>query len=191
MAAVRAAWQCECDVASFDGVAGVGRRHGWWYRLSIDDDGRFKEREMILRFLALANRVSYYKGGLKRFLNDYMAKYAPRDAAAIEEQAQMFRQTMQSVYNVKVQKVADQIQEHFLFMLLTDEAVRAAISQATGGGMTTTPSVRSARIKYIPSKTAQSITLFHTARTEKRFPEMASFHIGPVTRARMPPCPRT
>jgi len=39
MAAVRAAWQCDSDVASFDGVAGVGRRHGWWYRLSIDDDG--------------------------------------------------------------------------------------------------------------------------------------------------------
>lgn len=140
---------------------------------------RFKEREMILRFLALANRVSFYKGGLKRFLNDYMAKYAPRDAGAIDEQAQLFRQTMQNVYNVfgshagrlyslttggrngrwdtkfsiaaleiqasalvgqdpaKVQKIADQIQEHFLFLLLTDEAVRAAISQATGGGAPT------------------------------------------------------
>lgn len=40
---------------------------------------RFKEREMILRFLALANRGGFYKGGLKRFLNDYMAKYAPRE----------------------------------------------------------------------------------------------------------------
>ena len=60
----------------------------------------FKEREMILRLLALANRVSFYKGGLKRFLSDYMGKCAPRDAAAIAEQARMFRQAMQNVYNV-------------------------------------------------------------------------------------------
>ncbi len=140
---------------------------------------RFKEREMILRFLALANRVQFYKGGLKRFLNDYMAKYAPREATAIEEQAQIFRQTMQNVYTVfgpnsgrlygippgnrdgrwdkkfsiaaleiqasallgqdptKVQKVADQIQEHFLLLLLTDKAVQEAISQATGGSVPT------------------------------------------------------
>jgi len=35
---------------------------------------------------------------------------------------------------VKVQKLADQIREHFLFLLLTDKAVQDAISQATGGG---------------------------------------------------------
>jgi hypothetical protein len=154
---------------------------GRWRNVKGGDgpEPRFKEREMILRFLALANRVQFYKGGLKRFLNDYMAKYAPRDATAIDEQAQIFRQTMQNVYNVfgphsgrlysltprgrdgrwdtkfsiaaleiqasallgqdpaKVQKVADQIQEHFLFLLLTDEAVRAAISQATGGSAAT------------------------------------------------------
>ncbi len=55
---------------------------------------------MILRFFALANRVNFYTGRLKRFLNDYMAKYAPHDAAAIDEQAGIFRQTMQNVYNV-------------------------------------------------------------------------------------------
>jgi hypothetical protein len=134
---------------------------------------------MILRFLALANRIQFYNGGLKRFLNDYMAKYAPSDAAAIEEQARMFRQAMQNVYIVfgpnsgrlysipaggqdgrwdtkfsiaaleiqasallgqdplRVQKVADQIQEHFLFLLLTDKAVQDAISQATGGSVPT------------------------------------------------------
>ena len=140
---------------------------------------RFKEREMILRFLALANQVQFYKGGLKRFLNDYMAKYAPSDSAAIEEQRQRFRQTMQNVYIVfgqnsgrlyniiagshdgrwdtkfsiaaleiqasalleqdpaKVQKVADQIREHFIFLLLTNKAVQDAISQATGGSVPT------------------------------------------------------
>jgi hypothetical protein len=134
---------------------------------------------MILRFLALANRVQFYNGGLKRFLNDYMAKYAPRDPVAIEEQAELFRKTMQNVYTVfgpnsgrlygipagsrdgrwdkkfsiaaleiqasallgrdpaRVQKVADQIQEHFLFLLLTDKAVQEAISQATGGSVPT------------------------------------------------------
>ena len=55
-----------------------------------EPEPRFKEREMILRFSALANRVKFYKGNLKRFLNDYMANYAPHDGAAINEQAQMF-----------------------------------------------------------------------------------------------------
>jgi hypothetical protein len=140
---------------------------------------RFKEREMILRFLALANRINFYKGGLKRFLNDYMAKYAPHDAAALDEQAQMFRQTMQNVYTVfgqhsgrlysvpprapnggwdtkfsiaaleiqasalldqdpaKVQRVADQIREYYLFLLLTDRNIQEAISAGTGGSVPT------------------------------------------------------
>jgi hypothetical protein len=144
-----------------------------------EPEPRFKEREMILRFLALANRVQFYNGGLKRFLNDYMANYAPRDPVAIDEQADLFRKTMQNVYTVfgansgrlysipagsrdgrwdkkfsiaaleiqasallgqdpaRVQKVADQIQEHFLFLLLTDKAVQDAISQATGGSAPT------------------------------------------------------
>lgn len=134
---------------------------------------------MILRFLALANRVQFYNGGLKRFLNDYMAKHAPRDVTAIKEQAHLFQKTMQNVYTVfgpnsgrlygiqsgrrdgrwdskfsiaaleiqasallgqdtfKVQKVADQIREHFLFLLLTNRAVQDAISQATGGSSAT------------------------------------------------------
>jgi len=37
----------------------------------------------------------------------------------------------------RVQKVADQIQEHFLFLLLTDKAVQEAISQSTGGSVPT------------------------------------------------------
>jgi hypothetical protein len=61
---------------------------------------RFKEREMILRFFALSNRVEFYKGGLKRFLNEYMANYAPSDPASLEEQARMFRQAMQNIYAV-------------------------------------------------------------------------------------------
>jgi hypothetical protein len=72
-------------------------KDGKWRSVKGGDtpEPRFKEREMILRFLALANRVQFYNGGLKRFLNDFMAKYAPNDAAAIDEQAQMFRQTVQ------------------------------------------------------------------------------------------------
>jgi hypothetical protein len=142
-------------------------------------EDRFKEREMILRFIALANRVQFYNGKLKRFLNDYMAKHAMDDVAVIDEQARMFRQTMQNVYTVfgpnsgrlysipsgshdgrwdtkfsiaaleiqasallghdptRVQRVADQIQEHFLFLLLTDKSVQGAISQATGGTVAT------------------------------------------------------
>jgi len=32
--------------------------------------GRFKEREVILRFFAFANRLPQYSGNLKRFLNE-------------------------------------------------------------------------------------------------------------------------
>jgi hypothetical protein len=45
---------------------------------------------MILRFFALANRVNFYTGNLKRFLNDYMKTYAPHDTAAVDEQARIF-----------------------------------------------------------------------------------------------------
>jgi 5-methylcytosine-specific restriction endonuclease McrA len=37
----------------------------------------------------------------------------------------------------KVQKIADQIQEHFLFFLLTNNAIQEAISKATGGSTPT------------------------------------------------------
>ena len=141
---------------------------------------RFKEREMILRFLALANRVNFYRGGLKRFLNDYMEYWAPKNAVAIKEQEQMFQQTMQNVYTVfgshsgrlysvspesndgkwdtkfsisaleiqgsallgqepaMVQRVADQINEHYLFLLLTDNAIKDAISKHTSSSAATT-----------------------------------------------------
>lgn len=39
-------------------------------------EGRFREREMILRFFALADRFHQYAGGLKQLLNEYMGKYA-------------------------------------------------------------------------------------------------------------------
>ena len=62
---------------------------------------RFKEREIILRFLALANRLDFYRGSsLKPFLNDYMERYAPRDTTAIDEQARLFRQAVQNIITV-------------------------------------------------------------------------------------------
>lgn len=156
-------------------------RDGKWRSVKggAEPEPRFKEREMILRFLALANRVQFYNGGLKSFLNGYMERYAPTDPLAIQEQAELFRTTMQNVYAVfgrnsgrlysipagggdgkwdtkfsiaaleiqasallgkdpaRVQNVADQIQEHYLFLLLTDRAVQEAISQATGGSVPT------------------------------------------------------
>ncbi len=63
-------------------------------------DRRFVEREMILRFFAFANRIEHYKGNLKRFLNEYMGKHAPKTADEIAAQAAMFRQTMQNIYTV-------------------------------------------------------------------------------------------
>jgi Protein of unknown function DUF262/HNH endonuclease len=141
-------------------------------------DPRFLEREMILRFFAFANRIDHYAGNLKRFLNDYMATYAPRDEVQIKAQAALFRQTMQNIYIVfgpnagclystgtedrqtvegkwdtrfsisafdiqasallgytpaKVQEVAEQIREAYIFYLLTNPQVRLAISRQPAG----------------------------------------------------------
>ena len=134
---------------------------------------RFKEREMILRFFAFANRLPHYNGNLKRFLNEYMGQYAPRDEQGLKAHAAMFRQTMQNIYAVfgdksvrlyevsprnnkgswdtkfsvmaldiqasalmnrptnKVQQAAEQIRELFLFTMLTDGELQAAILQGT------------------------------------------------------------
>ena len=67
-----------------------------------EPEPRFKEREMILRFFAFANRLDSYKGNLKRFLSNYMAAYAPKNGETdkLDEQAEMFRETMRNVYDV-------------------------------------------------------------------------------------------
>jgi hypothetical protein len=65
-----------------------------------EPEPRFKEREMILRFFAFANRLPQYTGNLKRFLNEYMAQFAPREDAALKAHAALFRQTMQNIYAV-------------------------------------------------------------------------------------------
>jgi hypothetical protein len=141
-------------------------------------DPRFLEREMILRFFAFANRIDHYAGNLKRFLNDYMATYAPKDEMQIKAQAALFRQTMQNIYIVfgqnagrlystgtedrqtiegkwdtrfsisafdiqasallgytpaKVQEVAEQIREAYIFYLLTNPQIRLAISRQPAG----------------------------------------------------------
>ena len=139
---------------------------------------RFLEREMILRFFAFTNRIDFYAGNLKRFLNDYMAIYAPKDQAQINVLEGLFQQTMQNVYNVfgtnagrlystgtedhptaegkwdtrfsisaldiqasaligyaprKVQILAEQIREAYIFYLLTNPQVRLAISRQPAG----------------------------------------------------------
>jgi 5-methylcytosine-specific restriction endonuclease McrA len=65
-----------------------------------EPEARFKEREMILRFLAFANRLPSYAGSLKRFLSEYMGQYAPRNAEALKSHSSLFRQTMQNIYSV-------------------------------------------------------------------------------------------
>jgi hypothetical protein len=151
-----------------------------WRRIKGGDkpEPRFVEREMILRFLSFANRLGDYKGKLKSFLNDYMGKYAPKGEQDIHGQAKMFRQTMQSVWDVfgeksaklystgtedrpsiegkwepkfsisaldiqasalagqhpgKVQLVAEQIKEMYVYYLLTQPQVRLAISRQPAG----------------------------------------------------------
>lgn len=155
-----------------------------WRKVKGSDkpDPRFVEREMILRFFAFANRIDHYAGNLKRFLNEYMATYAPKDQMQLKAQAAMFRQTMQNIYIVfgsnaahlystgtedrptvegkwdtrfsisafdiqasallgyapaKVQEVAEQIQEAYIFYLLTNPQVRLAISRQPAGKIAT------------------------------------------------------
>jgi 5-methylcytosine-specific restriction endonuclease McrA len=63
-------------------------------------EGRFKEREIILRFFAFANRLSNYSGSLKRFLNEYMGQYGPRESQELKAHAALLKQTMQNIYAV-------------------------------------------------------------------------------------------
>jgi hypothetical protein len=63
-------------------------------------EDRFKEREIILRFFAFANRLPQYNGGLKQFLNDYMGQYAPSDVQSLKAHTALFKQTMQNIYSV-------------------------------------------------------------------------------------------
>ena len=55
---------------------------------------------MILRVLALANRLPEYSGNLKQFLNEYMGQYAPCDEEELKVHGALFRQTMQNIYAV-------------------------------------------------------------------------------------------
>ncbi len=73
-----------------------------WRKIKGDTypESRFIEREMILRFFSFTNRIDHYAGNLKRFLNDYMGKYAPTEKSQVAELGKMFRQTMQNVYTV-------------------------------------------------------------------------------------------
>ena len=65
-----------------------------------DEEPRFIEREMILRFFALSKRIDSYTGNLKRFLNDFMAQHAPADPDTLEFYRANFRQAMTNVYTV-------------------------------------------------------------------------------------------
>lgn len=69
-------------------------------------EGRFKEREMILRFFAFANRLPNYTGNLKRFLNEYIGQYAPKEPQDLKAHASLFKQTMQNIYAVFGEKSA-------------------------------------------------------------------------------------
>jgi len=74
----------------------------YWRKVKGGDapEPRFKEREMILRYFAFANRLANYTGNLKRFLNEYMGQYAPREPDALKAHAASFKQTMQNIYAV-------------------------------------------------------------------------------------------
>jgi hypothetical protein len=140
---------------------------------------RFKEREIILRFFAFADRLQNYTGNLKKFLNEYMGQYAPPQPEALRAHALSFTQTMQNIYavfgdksarlyevnprtntggwdmkfsvtafdiqasalwnqpTVKVQRVAEQLRELFLFTLLTDADLQTSITKATGSAAQT------------------------------------------------------
>ena len=67
-------------------------KDSYWRKSKGGDEpeGRFKEREVILRFFAFANRLPQYSGNLKRFLNEYMGQYAPREPQDLKGHAAQF-----------------------------------------------------------------------------------------------------
>jgi Protein of unknown function DUF262/HNH endonuclease len=73
-----------------------------WRRVKggTEPEKRFIDRENILRFFAFANRLSQYSGSLKRFLNDYMGPFAPREPEQLKSHTVLFKQTMQNIYAV-------------------------------------------------------------------------------------------
>ena len=83
-------------------------RDFYWRKAKGGDspEGRFKEREIILRFFAFTNRLPSYTGNLKRFLSEYMGQYAPRQQQDLKAHATLFRQTMQNIYAVFGEKAA-------------------------------------------------------------------------------------
>jgi 5-methylcytosine-specific restriction endonuclease McrA len=74
----------------------------YWRKVNGGDtpEGRFRERETILRFFAFANRLLNYSGSLKRFLNEYMGQFAPREPHELKVHAALLKQTMQNIYAV-------------------------------------------------------------------------------------------
>lgn len=152
-----------------------------WRKVKGGDkpEPRFKEREIILRIFSFADRLQYYTGNLKRFLNDYMRQYAPNRTEALEAYAAAFGQAMVNIYTVfgshsarlyevtpqtnvggwdakfsvtaldiqagalwnqptmKVQRVAEQLRELFLYTLLTDAELKLSITKATGSAVQT------------------------------------------------------
>jgi 5-methylcytosine-specific restriction endonuclease McrA len=92
----------------FNDLLGELERDSCWRKAKggNEPEGRFKERETILRFFAFANRLSSYTGNLKRFLNDYAGQYAPREEHELKAHATLFRQTLQNIYAVFGEKSA-------------------------------------------------------------------------------------
>ena len=84
----------------FNDLLATLEREPYWRKVKggIEPEGRFKEREMILRFFAFANRLPQYTGNLKRFLNEYMGQFPPRQTDELKAHTSLFKQTMQNIY---------------------------------------------------------------------------------------------
>jgi hypothetical protein len=92
----------------FNDLLGELENDTYWRKAKGGDvpEGRFREREMILRFFAFGDRFHQYAGGLKQFLNEYMGRYAPHEEIDLKDHAALFRQTIQNVYAVFGEKSA-------------------------------------------------------------------------------------
>lgn len=137
-----------------------------------------EEAFAAINFFSFAYRLPSYTGNLKRFLNEYMGQFAPREQYDLKAHTVLFKQTAQSIYAIfgdkaarlydvgrnnrgswetkfsvtafdiqasalmnrpiaKVQQVAEQIRELFLFTLLTDHELQDAVSKRTGSTVQT------------------------------------------------------
>lgn len=87
---------------AFNSLLNELNRHPSWRKLygKAPEDKRQRDRELILRFLALLHDQSHYEKPMKDFLSRFMSRYRRADDATLDAFAQAFRETSDRILAV-------------------------------------------------------------------------------------------